>query len=125
MGGGCRTRSSQASFKGTEVAVAFAGNPESQQSECITETDGYQTTVPETVRRALGLRKRDKIRCVIRPSGEDARQTLDDLKSHTVKDVSRHWDVSGRSTPYTHDTEYGAHLAGVSPLVAPIAYAHN
>jgi antitoxin PrlF len=35
-----------------------------------TLTDRYQTTVPQTVRRALRLRKRDKIQYVIRPSGE-------------------------------------------------------
>ena len=35
-----------------------------------TLTDRYQTTVPETVRRALRLRKRDKLQYVIRPSGE-------------------------------------------------------
>jgi len=35
-----------------------------------TLTDRYQTTVPETVRRALGLGKRDKIQYTIRPSGE-------------------------------------------------------
>jgi len=35
-----------------------------------TLTDRYQTTVPETVRRALRLRKRDKIQYQIRPSGE-------------------------------------------------------
>ena len=35
-----------------------------------TLTDRYQTTVPETVRRALGLGKRDRIHYVIRPSGE-------------------------------------------------------
>ena len=35
-----------------------------------TLTDRYQTTVPETVRRALRLRKRDKIHYTIRPSGE-------------------------------------------------------
>ena len=35
-----------------------------------TLTDRYQTTVPETVRRALRLRKRDKIHYVIRPNGE-------------------------------------------------------
>ena len=35
-----------------------------------TLTDRYQTTVPETVRRALRLRKRDKIHYFIRPSGE-------------------------------------------------------
>lgn len=35
-----------------------------------TLTDRYQTTVPETVRRALRLRKRDKIRYTVRPGGE-------------------------------------------------------
>lgn len=35
-----------------------------------TVTDRYQTTVPETVRRALKLKKRDKLHYTIRPSGE-------------------------------------------------------
>ena len=35
-----------------------------------TLTDRYQTTVPETVRRALRLGKRDKIRYAIGPDGE-------------------------------------------------------
>ena len=35
-----------------------------------TLTDRYQTTVPETVRRALRLGKRDKIQYTIRPTGE-------------------------------------------------------
>ena len=35
-----------------------------------TLTDRYQTTVPETMRRALRLGKRDKIHHTIRPSGE-------------------------------------------------------
>lgn len=35
-----------------------------------TLTDRYQTTVPEAVRRALRLGKRDKIHYSIRPSGE-------------------------------------------------------
>lgn len=34
-----------------------------------TLTERYQTTVPETVRRALGLKKRDKIHYSIRPDG--------------------------------------------------------
>lgn len=34
-----------------------------------TLTDRYQTTVPESVRRALQLGKRDKIRYSIRPDG--------------------------------------------------------
>lgn len=35
-----------------------------------TLTDRYQTTVPETVRRALRLRKRDRIHYTIRSDGE-------------------------------------------------------
>ncbi|MHB1678750.1 MAG: type II toxin-antitoxin system PrlF family antitoxin [Sulfuriferula sp.] len=35
-----------------------------------TLTDRYQTTVPQTVRRALRLGKRDKIHFTIRPGGE-------------------------------------------------------
>lgn len=35
-----------------------------------TLTDRYQTTVPETVRRALRLGKRDKIHYTVRPGGE-------------------------------------------------------
>lgn len=35
-----------------------------------TLTDRYQTTIPETVRRALRLGKRDKIHYLIRPDGE-------------------------------------------------------
>lgn len=34
-----------------------------------TLTDRYQTTVPETVRRALHLGKRDKIHYTVRPDG--------------------------------------------------------
>jgi len=34
-----------------------------------TLTDRYQTTVPETVRRALKLGKRDKLQYTIRPDG--------------------------------------------------------
>ena len=34
-----------------------------------TLTDRYQTTIPETVRRALKLGKRDKIHYAIRPDG--------------------------------------------------------
>jgi hypothetical protein len=39
-------------------------------------------------------------------SDDEARRTIGDAKSFTVKDASRHWDVSGRSTPFTHNTEY-------------------
>ena len=35
-----------------------------------TLTERYQTTVPESVRRALRLGKRDKIRFTIRPDGD-------------------------------------------------------
>lgn len=35
-----------------------------------TLTDRYQTTIPETVRRALHLNKRDKIRFTVKDDGE-------------------------------------------------------
>jgi antitoxin PrlF len=35
-----------------------------------TLTDRYQTTVPQPVRQALGLRKRDRIRYAFRANGE-------------------------------------------------------
>lgn len=35
-----------------------------------TLTERYQTTVPEIVRRALRLGKRDKIRFTLRPDGD-------------------------------------------------------
>jgi antitoxin PrlF len=35
-----------------------------------TLTDRYQTTVPDPVRKALGLNKRDKIRYTIQPNGK-------------------------------------------------------
>jgi len=46
--------------------AAMAGTLEVES----TLTDRYQTTVPETVRRALKLGKRDKIHYTIRPNGE-------------------------------------------------------
>ncbi len=42
-------------------------NPIQLQS---TLTDRYQTTVPETVRRALKISKRDRIQYTIKPDGE-------------------------------------------------------
>ena len=45
-----------------------------------TLTDRYQTTVPETVRRALKLSKRDKIHYTIRPGGEVVLTRVDILE---------------------------------------------
>lgn len=64
-----------------------------------TLTDRYQTTVPETVRRALRLGKRDKIHYSIRPSGEvvltRAQTSVDDpVLGHFLQfleqDIARH-----------------------------------
>ena len=46
-----------------------------------TLTDRYQTTVPETVRRALRLGKRDKIHYTIRPGGEVVLTRVDPAQS--------------------------------------------
>src|SRR5690606_5281515 len=66
-----------------------------------TLTDRYQTTVPETVRRALRLRKRDRIRYAIRPDGsvvltrvqDSATSTdpaLDAFLGFLARDISEH-----------------------------------
>jgi antitoxin PrlF len=65
-----------------------------------TLTDRYQTTVPETVRRALRLGKRDKIHYTIRPGGEvvltraeasgDDDPILDQFLSFLASDIANH-----------------------------------
>ncbi len=65
-----------------------------------TLTDRYQTTVPETVRRALSLGKRDKIHYTIRPGGEvvltrvEAREVDDPVLGQFLgflaRDISSH-----------------------------------
>lgn len=48
-------------------------------------TDRYQTTVPASVRRALSLQKRDKLRFIVQPDGQvlltrvDERETDDPI----------------------------------------------
>jgi antitoxin PrlF len=46
-----------------------------------TLTDRYQTTVPETVRRALKLAKRDKIQYTVRSNGEVVLTRADAVES--------------------------------------------
>jgi antitoxin PrlF len=65
-----------------------------------TLTDRYQTTVPETVRRALRLGKRDKIHYTVRPTGEvvltranaaeDADPVLGQFLGFLAKDIAAH-----------------------------------
>lgn len=64
-----------------------------------TLTDRYQTTVPETVRRALRLGKRDKIHYTIRPGGEVVLTRADTVEDDPVlgqfldflaRDIARH-----------------------------------
>ena len=65
-----------------------------------TLTDRYQTTVPETVRRALHLGKRDKIHYTIRPGGEvvlsraDTSESEDPVLSEFIgflaRDIANH-----------------------------------
>lgn len=65
-----------------------------------TLTDRYQATVPETVRRALKLGKRNKIRYTIQPNGAvfltraDAQESDDPVLGQffgfLAKDISKH-----------------------------------
>jgi antitoxin PrlF len=51
-----------------DAAGAALGAPQDEVESAL--TDRYQTTVPQPVRRALGLRKRDRIRYTFRANGE-------------------------------------------------------
>jgi antitoxin PrlF len=51
-----------------DAAGASLETPQQEVESAL--TDRYQTTVPQPVRRALGLRKRDHIRYAFRPNGE-------------------------------------------------------
>ena len=72
-----------------------------RDSVTSTLTDRYQTTVPEAVRRALNLGKRDRIAYTIRPDGgvelhrADAREENDDpvlasFLSFLARDLQAH-----------------------------------
>jgi antitoxin PrlF len=52
----------------TGLEVAMAATPASLPESTL--TDRYQTTVPDPVRKALGLNKRDKICYTIQPNGK-------------------------------------------------------
>jgi len=62
-------------------------------------TDRYQTTIPETVRKALQLNKRDKLRYTIQTNGnvlisrvEDNDPVLDDFLNFLANDISHNPD---------------------------------
>jgi antitoxin PrlF len=49
-----------------------------------TLTDRYQTTIPEPVRKVLGLNKRDKIRYDIQPDGKVVISSADNNESDPI-----------------------------------------
>jgi antitoxin PrlF len=49
-----------------------------------TLTDRYQTTVPDSVRKALGLNKRDKISYAIQPDGTALISRVDQTESDPI-----------------------------------------
>lgn len=64
-----------------------------------TLTDRYQTTVPDAVRRALNLGKRDKLRYTVQPDGNvlltraadtDTDPALDAFLGFLTKDMTQH-----------------------------------
>lgn len=64
-----------------------------------TLTDRYQTTVPDAVRRALNLGKRDKLRYTVQPDGNvlltraadtDTDPALDAFLGFLAKDMTQH-----------------------------------
>jgi antitoxin PrlF len=65
---------------GLEVAMAATPAPCPES----TLTDRYQTTVPDPVRKALGLNKRDKICYTIQPNGKVWISRADQTESDPV-----------------------------------------
>lgn len=65
-----------------------------------TLTDRYQTTIPETIRRALGLSKRDKLHYTLQPDGavlltrtqqtEQNDPLLTDFLAFLARDIAEH-----------------------------------
>lgn len=49
-----------------------------------TLTDRYQTTIPESVRKLLGLKKRDKIQYTIQPDGRVVISRVDNIESDPI-----------------------------------------
>lgn len=49
-----------------------------------TLTDRYQTTIPDPIRKVLGLNKRDKIQYTIQPNGQVVISRADNLPSDPV-----------------------------------------
>lgn len=49
-----------------------------------TLTDRYQTTIPDPIRKVLGLNKRDKIQYTIQPNGQVVISRADNLQSDPV-----------------------------------------
>jgi antitoxin PrlF len=60
------------------MSATLAPCPES------TLTDRYQTTIPDPVRKALGLNKRDKICYLIQPDGKALISRVDQTESDPV-----------------------------------------
>jgi len=65
--GGCATGLMVVLSSADAASTSIGATPDEVVSAL---TDRYQTTVPQPVRRALGLRKRDRIRYAFRPNGE-------------------------------------------------------
>ena len=69
-----------------------------------TLTDRYQTTVPETVRRALRLGKRDKIHYAIQSTGEVVLTRAADAEADPV--IGQFLDFLARDIAAKLDAEY-------------------
>ncbi len=65
---------------GLEVAMAVKLDPFSES----TLTDRYQTTIPDPVRKALGLNKRDKICYTIQADGQVVISRADQTESDPI-----------------------------------------
>ena len=94
-------------------------------------TDRYQTTVPEPVRRALDLHKRDKIRFVEEENGQNlpgaGRRRRRESRPRALPgaDRSRHLRAAGRHPPVDRQAsgrDQRPHLATTTSISTPPSY---
>jgi antitoxin PrlF len=88
-----------------------------------TLTDRYQTTIPDSVRKALGLSKRDKIYYSIQPNGQVIMSKADQPEDDPVLGQFLTFIVEDiRNNPHHIQAISSAHVNRVQSLVADVEF---
>jgi antitoxin PrlF len=86
-----------------------------------TLTDRYQTTIPDPIRKALGLNKRDKIRYTIQSNGQVVISRADETESDPILGKFLHFLVEDIEKNPQHLTAISSDLVSrVQSLVSEV-----